>query len=51
MNLFELTIELIKIPSVSGDEQAVGFFLRDYLESLGWTGFALKVLFDLKLLS
>ena len=37
MNLFELTIELIKIPSVSGDEQAVGFFLRDYLESLGWT--------------
>jgi acetylornithine deacetylase len=37
MNLFELTIELIKIPSVSGDEQAVGFFLRDYLQSLGWT--------------
>lgn len=37
MNLFELTIELIKIPSVSGDEQAVGFFLRNYLESLGWT--------------
>ena len=25
------------IPSVSGDEEAVGFFLRDYLESLGWT--------------
>lgn len=27
----------MNIPSVSGDEQAVGFFLRDYLESLGWT--------------
>ncbi|MEO6050064.1 MAG: M20/M25/M40 family metallo-hydrolase [Pyrinomonadaceae bacterium] len=26
----------MKIPSVSGDEQAVGFYLRDYLESLGW---------------
>lgn len=24
------------IPSVSGDEEAVGFWLRDYLESLGW---------------
>ena len=37
MNLFELTKELMNIPSVSGDEQAVGFFLRDYLEGLGWT--------------
>ncbi len=37
MNLFELTKKLINIPSISGDEQAVGFFLRDYLESLGWT--------------
>jgi acetylornithine deacetylase len=37
MNLFELTKELINIPSVSGEEEAVGFFLRDYLESLGWT--------------
>jgi acetylornithine deacetylase len=37
MNLFELTKELMNIPSVSGDEEAVGFFLRDYLESLGWT--------------
>lgn len=37
MNLFELTIELMKIPSVSGDEETVGFFLRDHLESLGWT--------------
>lgn len=27
----------MNIPSVSGDEQAVGFFLRDYLVSLGWT--------------
>ncbi|MDQ6786229.1 MAG: M20/M25/M40 family metallo-hydrolase [Acidobacteriota bacterium] len=37
MNLFELTKTLINIPSISDDEQAVGFFLRDYLESLGWT--------------
>ena len=37
MNLFELAKKLIEIPSVSGDEEAVGFFLRDYLESLGWT--------------
>ncbi|MCU0239162.1 MAG: M20/M25/M40 family metallo-hydrolase [Pyrinomonadaceae bacterium] len=37
MNLFELTTSLMKIPSVSGEEEAVGFFLRDYLESLGWT--------------
>lgn len=37
MNLFELTKTLIDIPSVSGDEEAVGFFLRDYLENLGWT--------------
>lgn len=37
MNLFELTANLINIPSISGNEEAVGFFLRDYLESLGWT--------------
>ena len=37
MNLFKLTTELMKIPSISGDEEAVGFFLRDYLEGLGWT--------------
>ncbi len=37
MNLFELTTNLMNIPSVSGDEEAVGFYLRDYLESLGWT--------------
>jgi acetylornithine deacetylase len=37
MNLFELTKQLMSIPSVSGDEEAVGFFLRDHLGSLGWT--------------
>jgi acetylornithine deacetylase len=37
MSLFELTQSLMNIPSVSGDEEAVGFYLRDYLESLGWT--------------
>jgi acetylornithine deacetylase len=26
----------MEIPSVSGDEEAVGFFLRHHLESLGW---------------
>jgi len=36
MNLLELTTSLMAIPSVSGDEEAVGFFLRDYLQSLGW---------------
>jgi acetylornithine deacetylase len=37
MNLFELTKTLMSIPSVSGEEEAVGVFLRDYLQSLGWT--------------
>ena len=37
MNLFELTRTLINIPSISDDEQQVGFFLRDYLQNLGWT--------------
>jgi acetylornithine deacetylase len=37
MNLLDLTKKLMEIPSISGDEKAVGFFLRDYLESLGWT--------------
>jgi acetylornithine deacetylase len=37
MNIFELTRSLMEIPSVSGEEEAVGFFLRDHLESLGWT--------------
>ena len=36
INHIELTKSLMKIPSVSGDEQAVGFYLRDYLKSLGW---------------
>lgn len=27
----------MNIPSVSGDEEAVGVWLRDYLEGLGWT--------------
>jgi acetylornithine deacetylase len=37
MNLFELTTSLMNIPSTSGEEEAVGFYLRDYLTSLGWT--------------
>ena len=37
MNIFELTTSLMSIPSVSGEEEAVGFYLRDYLKSLGWT--------------
>ena len=37
MNLFELTKTLINIPSISDNEEQVGFFLRDYLENLGWT--------------
>jgi len=36
MNVFELTLTLMKIQSTSGEEEAVGFFLRDHLESLGW---------------
>ncbi len=37
MDIFELTKTLMNIPSVSGEEEAVGRFLRDYLVSLGWT--------------
>ncbi len=37
MNIFALTKSLMTIPSVSGEEQEVGFYLRDYLELLGWT--------------
>lgn len=37
MNQFELTKTLMSIPSVSGEEEAVGYWLRDHLESLGWT--------------
>ena len=36
MNLFELTRQLIDIPSVTGDELAVGEFLAQYLEQLGY---------------
>jgi len=37
MSLIELTKQLMAIPSVSGEEEAVGFWLRGHLESLGWT--------------
>jgi acetylornithine deacetylase len=36
MDLFELTRKLIDIPSVTGDEKAVGEFLSSHLESLGY---------------
>ncbi|NNE68673.1 MAG: M20/M25/M40 family metallo-hydrolase [Pyrinomonadaceae bacterium] len=36
MNLFELTTELMRIPSVSGDEHDVGTFLCGFLEGLGY---------------
>lgn len=36
MDLFRLTRRLIDIPSVSGEEEAVGCFLLDYLQSLGF---------------
>ena len=36
MNLFDLTKSLMSVPSTSGEEEAVGFWLRDHLESLGW---------------
>lgn len=36
MDIFTLTQELMKIASVSGEEEAMGFFLRDHLDSLGW---------------
>lgn len=37
MPLFDLTKSLMNIPSTSGEEEAVGFWLRDHLQSLGWT--------------
>ncbi|HYJ90153.1 MAG TPA: M20/M25/M40 family metallo-hydrolase [Pyrinomonadaceae bacterium] len=37
MNLFKLTKTLMEIPSVSGEEAAIGYFLRDHLQALGWT--------------
>jgi acetylornithine deacetylase len=36
MDLFELTRTLIDIPSVSGEEREVGFFLASHLEGLGY---------------
>ncbi|HEV8430139.1 MAG TPA: M20/M25/M40 family metallo-hydrolase [Pyrinomonadaceae bacterium] len=36
MNLFSLTRELIDIPSLTGDELAVGQYLSNYLERLGY---------------
>jgi acetylornithine deacetylase len=36
MNVNELTIELMNIPSVSGEEHEVGVFLCGYLEGLGY---------------
>jgi acetylornithine deacetylase len=36
MNVFKLTRELIDIPSVTGDELAVGEYLSKYLEGLGY---------------
>ena len=36
MNLFELTRKLIDIPSVTGDEKAVGEFLKEHLETRGY---------------
>ena len=37
MNLFGLTRTLIDIPSVTRDEQAVGVFLAEYLDSIGFS--------------
>ena len=36
MNVFELTRQLIDIPSTTGDENGVGLFLASYLEDLGY---------------
>jgi acetylornithine deacetylase len=37
MNVFELTRQLIDIPSVTGAEKAVGIFLAAHLEGLGYS--------------
>lgn len=37
MNVNELTLKLIDIPSVTGDELAVGMFLQSHLEGLGYS--------------
>src|SRR6185503_13890223 len=36
MTIFELTRALIDVPSITGDELAVGQFLSNYLEQLGY---------------
>jgi len=36
MDVIELTRKLIDIPSLTGDEEAVGLFLASYLDSLGY---------------
>jgi acetylornithine deacetylase/succinyl-diaminopimelate desuccinylase-like protein len=36
MNVTELTRQLIDIPSVTGDEWAMGMFLKKHLEHLGY---------------
>lgn len=36
MNVFELTRQLIDIPSPTGDEKGVGLFVASYLERLGY---------------
>ena len=36
MNVFELTKQLISIPSISGQEKAVALFLSDYLGGIGF---------------
>ena len=36
IELFELTKSLMSIPSTSSEEEAVGFWLRDHLQELGW---------------
>lgn len=36
MDIFELTKKLMSIPSIFGEEEAVGLWLRDHLDSLGW---------------
>lgn len=46
MNVNELTRKLIDIPSVTGDEKAVGMFLRSHLESLGYAVQMQKVAAD-----
>src|SRR5918998_1470774 len=37
MNLFDLTRELIDIPSITGDEARVGEYLSEYLQRLGFS--------------